>query len=108
MKKHTKTNQKIIKWLKEKTTSKKFGYYVDEGSSRIRFPSEIEIGVMNVIGDTLKDVPHMISYNMWDDLTINIFLSHPRLQTEKLYTLLTELESAEKTIEGGEKWKQSM
>ncbi|MEM5804100.1 MAG: hypothetical protein QW350_05200 [Candidatus Aenigmatarchaeota archaeon] len=96
-----KINQIIIKWLKEKKTSKKFGYFVDEESFRIRFPSEIETDVMNVIGDTLKDIPYMISYNMWDDLTIYIFLNHPRLQKEKLYTLLTELEIAEEIIEGG-------
>jgi hypothetical protein len=98
-----KTNQKIIKWLKEKTPSKKFGYYVDDESFRIRFPSELEIDVMNVIGDTLEGIPHMLSYSIWDDVTIYIFLRHPRLQTEKLYTLLTELEIAEKIIEGGEK-----
>lgn len=103
-----KINQKIIKWLKEKTKSKKFGYYVDEETFRIRFPSELETDVMNVIGDTLKGIPSMMSYNMWDDLTIYIFLNHPKLQTEKLYTLLTELEIAEEIIEGGEKWKQSM
>jgi len=58
---------------------------------------------MNVIGDTLKGIPHILSYSVWDDVIIYIFLRHPRLQTEKLYTLLTELEIAEKIIEGGEK-----
>jgi hypothetical protein len=97
------TNQKIIKWLKGKTKSKKFGYYVDDETFRIRFPSELEADVMDVIGDTLKGIPNMISYSVWDDVIIYIFLRHPRLQTEKLYTLLTELEIAEKIIEGGEK-----
>jgi hypothetical protein len=97
--KTTKKTKNIIKWLKNKgVISKKFGYYVDEEYFCIRFPSEIEDLVMNQINGVIKGIPHLMSYSMWDDVTIHIHLNHPQLDPEKLYALLPAIEDAEKSL----------
>ena len=88
-------NQEIIeKWIKRNhVISKKFEYYLDEESFRFRFNSQINLG------KALEEVPHMVSCNMWDETTFYIFLNHPNLNREKLYALLSALESADNSIQ---------
>jgi hypothetical protein len=88
-------NREIIeKWIKRNhVIPKKFKYYLDEESFRFRFNSQINLG------KALEEVPHIVSYNMWDETTFYIFLNHPNLNREKLYALLFALESALKSAD---------
>jgi len=88
MKKNQEIMEIIEKWIKRNHVISKIKYYLDEESFRFRFNSQISLG------KALEEVPHMISYSIWDETTFYIFLNHPNLNREKLYALLSALESA--------------
>jgi hypothetical protein len=90
--------ENIIKWLDKKEKNKVFGYYVDEESFRILIPKGLEEKILPIISGAIEKVPHIIGYNVWEDVTYYIFLNHPKLNEENLYVLLSALENAEKEL----------
>jgi hypothetical protein len=79
--------ENIIKWLDKKEKNKVFGYYVDEESFRILIPKGLEEKILPIISGAIEKVPHIIGYNVWEDVTYYIFLNHPKLNEENLYVI---------------------